>query len=80
MISRGRHPKKEVADALQRANAAGLLVIPIHRAHRWGEMKCEPCKASWGVWTSPRNPGTHAKQIDRFVTEHTQCTVFEVPR
>jgi hypothetical protein len=43
-------------------------------------VKCEPCKASRDVWASPRNPGTHAKQIDRFVTEHTQCTVFEVPR
>lgn len=71
MISRGRHPKKEVADALHRADGAGLLVIPIHRSHRWGEVQCESCKASRDVWTSPRNPGTHAKQIDRFVNEHT---------
>jgi hypothetical protein len=40
VVSAGRHPKKEVADALGRAKAAGLQVKEIHRGHRWGEVIC----------------------------------------
>jgi hypothetical protein len=71
MISSGRHPKKEIADALRQAEAAGLSVREIHRGHRWGEVKCNPCQATRDVWSTPRNPGTHAKQIDRFTNNHT---------
>ncbi|MFB6391633.1 hypothetical protein [Polymorphospora lycopeni] len=70
MISSGRHPKKEIADALRRADGAGLLVKQIHRGHRWGEVICTYCQARRSVWTTPRDPGTHAKQIDRFALDH----------
>jgi hypothetical protein len=70
MVSRGRHPKKEVADALEQAEDAGLLVEEIHRGHRWGNVTCERCHASRTVWSTPRNTGNHAKQIDRFTTRH----------
>lgn len=71
MVSRGRHPKKEVADALERAAEAGLVVIEIHRGHRWGDVVCVPCGSSRGVWATPQSPGTHAKQVDRFTAKHT---------
>jgi hypothetical protein len=71
MVSAGRHPKKEIAEALNRARAAGLGVNEIHRGHRWGEVVCASCLASRDVYTTPRNPGIHAKQIDRFTLDHT---------
>jgi hypothetical protein len=74
MVSRGRHPKKEVADALDRARDAGLIVTEIHRGHRWGEARCAPCGLSHDVWCTPRNPGSHAKQLDDFTRSHTHVT------
>jgi hypothetical protein len=71
MVSSGRHPKKEIADALKRAEAAGLVILEIHRGHRWGEVRCEPCDAGRAVYSTPRDPATHAKQIDRFTAQHT---------
>ena len=71
MVSSGRHPKKEIADALGRAKAAGLVVLEIHRGHRWGEVRCETCQEAHDVWSTPSSPGTHAKQIDRFMITHS---------
>lgn len=70
MVSAGRHPKKEIADALKRAKAIGFHVSEIHRGHRWGEVVCGTCDASRDIYSTPRNPGTHAKQIDRFIQDH----------
>jgi hypothetical protein len=71
MVSAGRHQRKEIADALKRARAAGLDVNEIHRGHRWGEVICATCPASRDVYSTPRSPGAHAKQIDRFTQDHT---------
>jgi len=73
MVTAGRHPKKEVAEALNRAKNAGLAVDEIHRGHRWGELRCPGCGDSQGIWSTPRDPGTHAKQIDRFAAGHRSC-------
>ncbi|GAB3906201.1 hypothetical protein GCM10029964_102600 [Kibdelosporangium lantanae] len=70
MISSGRHPKKEIAEALRLATGEGLLVERVGRGHRWGEVRCEQCRAHATVWSTPRNAGTHAKQIVQFVEEH----------
>jgi hypothetical protein len=70
VVSWGRHPKKDVADALERAEKAGLFVKEIHRGHRWGEVTCERCNASRSIFSTPQSPGNHAKQIDRFTTKH----------
>jgi len=66
MVSAGRHPKKEVAEALKRAEAAGLTVREVHRGHRWGVVSCVPCRATQAVYATPRDPGTHAKVIGWF--------------
>ncbi len=68
-MPRGGHPKKEIAEALRNARQAGLVVEELHRGHRWGEIRCG-CGLSFAVWSTPRNPGTHAKQIGRFVALH----------
>ena len=68
-MPRGGHPKKEAAEALWNARRAGLAVEEIHRGHRWGEIRCA-CGLSFAIWSTPRNPGTHAKQIARFVALH----------
>jgi hypothetical protein len=70
MVTSGRHPKKEVADALNRSKNAGLAIIEIGKGHRWGELRCPACGSTRGIWFSPRNPATHAKQIDRFTATH----------
>jgi hypothetical protein len=71
MVSAGRHPKKEVAEALKRAGAAGLTVREIHRGHRWGEVACVLCPDRRAVHSTPRDPGNHANQLDWFVRKYT---------
>jgi hypothetical protein len=71
MVSRGRHQKKEVADALRRAAVAGLSNDELHQGHRWGVVRCNRCMATRSISSTPRNPGAHAKQIDRFAVIHT---------
>jgi hypothetical protein len=71
MVSRGRHQKKEVADVLHEAEKAGLRVVELHAGHRWGEVICAACGSTREVWSTPRNPSVHAKQLKRFIVRHT---------
>ena len=72
MVSNGRHPKKDVEGALAQARAIKCLTVHvIENGHRWGEVRCT-CGDSIAVASTPRNQGTHAKQIDRFVAKHDQ--------
>jgi len=69
-MPRRRHPKKDVEAALKEAEAAGWEVIPTASGHRWGVMRCsetsrEGCQVS--VWSTPRNPGDHARQLRRAI-------------
>jgi hypothetical protein len=66
---RGRHPKKEIEAALRRAEVKGFTAID-RRGHwgviycpGWGADRCKP----FGVYSTPRNPGDHAKRIDKYV-------------
>jgi len=47
MVSGGRHPKKPIADALKSVARDGLMVVEIHRGHRWGMLRCTVCGAIW---------------------------------
>lgn len=81
MAGRSKHPKPEVEDALRHAEANGW-VVEDGRAH-WGVMYCptndgvcgckEWCKTS--ISGTPRNAGTHAKQIRRVVD---RCVAAQV--
>ena len=69
-MARARHPKKDVEGALVEAEAAGWRITPTSSGHRWdimdcGEEKRVRCQAS--IWSTPRNPVDHAKQLRRLI-------------
>ena len=73
-MPRPRHPGKEVEDALRYAEARGWR-IDVGGSHAWGKMYCpandpecrcgEFCITS--IWSTPRDPGNHARQLRRVV-------------
>lgn len=78
-MPRKRHPKPEVESALRHAEQSGWKVI-VGGSHAWGRMACphadaqcrcgEFCLAS--IWSTPRNPGNHARQLRRIVDNCTR--------
>lgn len=78
-MPRKKHPKRDVENALQYAEAKGWR-IEVGGSHAWGKMYCphndnncrcgEFCITS--IWSTPQNPANHAKQIRR-VVDH--CSV-----
>lgn len=70
MASRGRHPKKPIADALAAVARDGLDVVEIHRSHRWGALVCTVCKADLPIYSTPRVPEDTAKNIRKFDLRH----------
>lgn len=83
LMVRRKHPKQEVESALQYAEQNGWRV-EMGGSHAWGKLYCpyndnqcrcgEFCIAS--IWSTPRNPGNHAKQICRVVDN---CTIHNPP-
>jgi hypothetical protein len=69
MVGRPRHPKKEVEEALGFAESHGWQVDSPRSGHPWGKATCEreghDCLV-W-IWSTPKVPGNHAKQIRRAV-------------
>lgn len=73
-MTRRRHPKKEVEEAIQYAESNGWRVS-LGGGHAWGKMYCientKDCRCGEFCITSinstPRNPVSHAKQIKRVV-------------
>lgn len=64
---RPKHPNKEIEATLQEAEADGRIVIK-RSGDAWGIMRCASgerggCQAS--IWSTPRDPDTHAKQLRR---------------
>ncbi len=68
------HQNKEIAAALEYAVSKGWRIVE-GGSHAWGQMYCpyndkecrcgEFCRAS--IWSTPKNPQNHAKQIRRIV-------------
>jgi hypothetical protein len=83
-MGRARHPKKEVEEALRYAEASGWR-IEVGGSHAWGRIYCpyndaecrcgEFCITS--VWSTPRNPGNHARQLKRVVDNCSARQVTE---
>jgi hypothetical protein len=77
-MARRSHPKKEIEDVLQYAEAHGWRV-DIGGSHAWGKIYCpynddecrcgEFCIAS--VWSTPKNAGNHARSLKRVVDKCT---------
>jgi hypothetical protein len=73
-MPRKPHAKQEIEDALRYAEACGWRV-EVGGSHAWGKIYCpyndkecrcgEFCISS--IWSTPKNAGTHAKQIKRVV-------------
>ncbi|MCS0638674.1 hypothetical protein NX801_24065 [Streptomyces sp. LP05-1] len=70
MVSSGRHQKKDVAAALDRAKKAGFRVVPDKNSHRWGWVVCCPCGETFTVHGTPKNSGDEAKRVQQFVSAH----------
>ena len=77
-MARTRHPKKEVEDALKYAVENGWRVS-VGGSHAWGKMVCpyndSECRCGAfcisSIWSTPKNPGNHARQIRRVVDNCT---------
>lgn len=71
MASRKQHPNKEIEEAVQYAENNGWRYKKVGKsAHAWGRMLCpaqtrDGCSIS--IWSTPRNPTNHARQIRRSV-------------
>lgn len=73
-MSRKKHSKREVEDALVYAENEGWRIVD-EGSHAWGRMYCPFNDAGCGcgeycitsIWSTPRNAGDHAKQIKRVV-------------
>ena len=80
-MARTRHPKKEIEEAICHAEASGWRV-EVGGSHARGRLYCpyndaecrcgEFCITS--VWSTPKNPGNHARQLKRVVDN---CTAHE---
>lgn len=78
-MARPKHSKKEVEEALKHAESRGWRV-DVGGSHAWGKIYCpyndaecrcgEFCISS--IWSTPKNPGNHARHIKRVVDN---CTV-----
>ncbi|WP_082887110.1 hypothetical protein [Bordetella ansorpii] len=77
-MGRGVHPNKEFEAALRHAEARGWRV-EAGGSHAWGRMYCpyddEQCRCGEfriaSVWSTPRNPRNHARQLRRVVDNCT---------
>lgn len=68
-ISRPRHPKPPIEEAVQYAEQRGWRV-EMSSGHAWGRLYCpkstrEGCIVS--VWSTPRVPENHARQIRKAI-------------
>jgi hypothetical protein len=71
-MPRARHSKKEVEGAVQHLEDNGWT-IDVGGSHAWGTAKCpfndDECRCGMfcrvSIASTPRNPGTHAKQLRR---------------
>ena len=70
-MTRPRHPNKEIEAVIREAEASGWRVVKAGKsAHAWGRLLCQEgsrqgCQIS--IWSTPRSPENHAKQIRRAV-------------
>lgn len=72
-MPRKKHPNKIIEEALDFAIKLGWRYQKVgNSAHAWGRLLCprdsrEGCSMS--IWSTPKNPESHAKQIIRRVKQ-----------
>ena len=71
-----KHPNKEIREAIAYAVVQGWTIKESNaRSHSWGKIYCpsptSDCRCGefciTSIWSTPRNPSNHAKQIRRVV-------------
>ncbi len=76
MTQRKRHPHKAIEQSIRYAEKTGWRFIPAGKsAHAWGLLQCPNndgnCRCGRFcqncVWSTPRNPEAHARQIRKWV-------------
>lgn len=70
MVSPGRHPKKEIARALNQLDPQVFEVVEVHRGHRWGIVRCRVCGKAEPIWSTPDVPENNAKRVRAFARRH----------
>lgn len=68
-MSRERHPKGEVEEALSDLEALGVVVTVVHHSHVWARLYCS-CKDSahqGSVSSTPKNQGNEARRLRSLV-------------
>ena len=73
-MARKRHGKSDVEAALKHAESKGWRV-EVGGSHAWGKIYCpyndDSCRCGefciTSVWSTPKNPGNHARQLRRVV-------------
>jgi hypothetical protein len=71
MAKRTKHPNKEIEAAILYAEKNGWIYKDSGKsAHAWGRLLC-PLHTREGhqmsIWSTPRNPYNHARQIEKLV-------------
>lgn len=67
-----KHPNKSIQAALEYAKKHGWEIVPSGRsAHSFCRLRCKQghTEHQMSIWSTPRNPENHAKQILRKVKE-----------
>lgn len=81
-MSRPRHPKKEIEEALQEIEAKGWRVEKCtgQSTHAWGRLKCPynqqalcPSRCQITILSTPRSPWAEAKKIRKIAEK---CTFY----
>jgi hypothetical protein len=74
-VSRRRHSKKEIENAIRYAELNGWRVEERHGGHAWGRMYCpfndSECRCGdfccVSIWSTPRDSTDHANALRRVV-------------
>lgn len=76
-MTRPKHPNKEIEAAVAHAESKGWRYKAAGKsAHCWGRLLCPdatPAGCQMSVWSTPRSPENHAKQIKRMVKRCPHC-------
>jgi hypothetical protein len=70
------HPNKEIQAVITYAEGLGWIIMKGgSSSHAWGKMRCpegtrEGCPQR-SIWSTPRNPTQHARQLKRFIDKCT---------
>ncbi|MDR0847437.1 MAG: hypothetical protein LBN10_00100 [Propionibacteriaceae bacterium] len=70
MVTKGRHPKNPINDALRALDSDKFEVNETHSGHQWGKVICRECGAAVSIWSTPKVPEDNARGIERFAVRH----------